>query len=96
MPINACSINKHGINSRCAIMFLYEGDGKNTGAPGLPRRRDEEEFIDYTDKEHQYITIDINMYGVESDVIYQNVPIDRSQIVFINNLRIEKAKNVQH
>lgn len=94
MPINACSINRHTINGRCRIISpispsIGKGHVRNIPPQYYRLKRDiEDSLVNIEDAEQQYITISIELAGDLETISFENMPIDVSQIAYINKLNI--------
>ena len=94
MPINACSINRHTINGRCGIIspivpVVGKGHVRNIPPQYYHLKRDIDDAIINTENiEQQYVTISIELAGDIETITFENMPIDASQIAYINRLNI--------
>lgn len=97
MPINACSINRHTINGRCGVVSpivpsIGKGHVRNIPPQYYHLRRDiEDTIVNIEDAEQQYITMSIELAGDLETITFENMPIDVSQIAYINKLNIDAS-----
>lgn len=96
MPINTCSINRQTINGRCGKIFAPpiipsdKGHVRNL-PPAYNYMRRENEVIEFADIEQQFITISIELCGDVESITYENMPLELSQIAYINDFNINAS-----